>query len=146
MLTPFLWGRPFGRQPLAQTSAVATFCPRRSRLEPRLAHLSLSFQMVTPPSAKIAFGHNRTDTPLCADFYLRPYRDRYAALQSLLHPPTYGGWDTSPPTYENGVFTPLIFLKGTNHPLKQFWKIIVNHKKIIKWKSNCVGFQISSST
>jgi hypothetical protein len=26
--------------------------------------------------------------------------------KSLLHPLTYDGWNTSPPTYENGFFTP----------------------------------------
>jgi hypothetical protein len=77
--------------------------------------------------------------------------------RSLDNPPTYGGWITSPPTYETGCFTPRTIQNRTNHPLRQFWtavcyskvgfvffsfllfrlnhwKSIVNHRKIIKWK------------
>jgi hypothetical protein len=40
--------------------------------------------------------------------------------KSLLHPPTYEGWNTSPPTYENGFLPPQLSKTGQNHPLKQF--------------------------
>jgi hypothetical protein len=55
--------------------------------------------------------------------------------KGLLHPPIYEGWNTSPPngpTYENGFFTPLNFLKQDKSPpaavLKNHSKSQKNHK------------------
>ena len=49
-------------------------------------------------------------------------------------PSTFGNGLHNPPTYETVYITPWIFQNRSNYPLKQFWKIIVNRKKIIKWK------------
>jgi hypothetical protein len=49
--------------------------------------------------------------------------------------PTYGGGvRTTSPNWWNSLFQHLNFSKSIKLPLKQFWKIIINHRKIIKWK------------
>jgi hypothetical protein len=49
----------------------------------------------------------------------------FVGRKSLLHPPTYRGWNTSPPTYETGLL-PLNFLKRDKSPPEA---VLKNHKK-----------------
>jgi hypothetical protein len=52
--------------------------------------------------------------------------------KSLLHPQTYGGWNTSPPNLRKWIFYPLNFLKRGKSPpeavLKNHNKSQKNHK------------------
>jgi hypothetical protein len=45
--------------------------------------------------------------------------------KSLLNPPTYGGWNKSPPTYENVLFTPELSKVGQITPEA----VLKNHNK-----------------
>ena len=47
-------------------------------------------------------------------------------------PSTMGGGLHNPPTYKTVYITSWTFQNRSNYILKQFWKIIVNHRKIIK--------------
>ena len=40
----------------------------------------------------------------------------------------------TPQTMKRSISPPWTFQNRSNYPLNQFWKIIVNHRKIIKWK------------
>jgi hypothetical protein len=53
-------------------------------------------------------------------------------------PPTYGGWNTPPSNLWKWIFYSLNFLKQDKSPLKLFWKIILNHRKIIKLENPIV--------
>ena len=52
--------------------------------------------------------------------------------KSLYHPLNYGVGLHNPPNYEIVYITPWTFQNRSNYPLNQFWKIIINHRKIIK--------------
>jgi len=55
-------------------------------------------------------------------------------MEKVYITPHLWGWTTYTPNLWNGIYHPLNFSKPVKLPPKQFWKIIVNHKKIIKWK------------
>jgi hypothetical protein len=64
--------------------------------------------------------------------------------KSLLHPTCNFGIHHSS-TYENRFFFTLeLYKTGQNHLLKLFWKIIVNYRKIIKWKINWILMSTST--
>ena len=52
----------------------------------------------------------------------------------------------NPSTYETVYITSWTFQNRSNYPLNQFRIIIVNHRKIIKWKIQLCWLQMSRST
>jgi len=118
----------------SSTNSLGQDNPRSKQQAKQLTNETRNIQHIGHIILQAGAGAAKRATRLCRATRPSIYimADNPTNGKNLYHPLNYGVGLHNPPNYEIVYITPWTFQNRSNYPLNQFWKIIVNYRKIIK--------------